>query len=56
MIDKLPKNQCTGCNACVDVCPCNAIILKTEKDGFWYPQIDSESAFNVICVNEDVLC
>ena len=42
MIDKLPKNQCTGCNACVDVCPCNAIILKTEKDGFWYPQIDSE--------------
>lgn len=42
MIDKLPKNQCTGCNAWVDVCPCNAIILKTEKDGFWYPQIDSE--------------
>lgn len=32
--------QCYGCQACVQICPSNAISLKTNSEGFWYPQID----------------
>lgn len=40
MIDKLPQEHCTGCNVCIDACPVDAIGLRTNNDGFWYPQID----------------
>ena len=36
---KIPKN-CTGCSACVSVCPCGAIEMKKDADGFFYPQIE----------------
>jgi acetyltransferase-like isoleucine patch superfamily enzyme/coenzyme F420-reducing hydrogenase beta subunit len=39
MIDSLSKIECTGCNACIDVCPTKAIYLKTDQEGFWYPNI-----------------
>jgi acetyltransferase-like isoleucine patch superfamily enzyme/coenzyme F420-reducing hydrogenase beta subunit len=34
------KKDCNGCNACVDLCPENAISLKTDQEGFWYPVVD----------------
>lgn len=40
MISITNKVNCCGCNACGDVCPCNAISFKTDKEGFWYPQVD----------------
>ena len=46
MIKILEKKDCTGCCACVDVCPTKAISLKTDIEGFWYPSVDSS-----LCVN-----
>lgn len=36
------KNNCTGCTACEKVCAFNAISMKTDDEGFLYPEIDSE--------------
>ncbi len=36
-----PK-QCTGCGACMAVCPVKAIEMKTAADGFVHPQIDDQ--------------
>ena len=36
------KKQCSGCGACVNACPVNAISLKPDKSGFNYPVIDSK--------------
>lgn len=40
MINLASKETCTGCAACVDVCPLNAIVMSYDNDGFKYPQID----------------
>lgn len=34
------KNKCTGCSACLNVCPVNAIKFVENKEGFLYPEID----------------
>lgn len=34
------KDKCTGCSACVSVCPKNCISMKEDKEGFLHPQID----------------
>lgn len=36
------KNQCTGCMACLNSCPNNAITLVKSDDGFTYPEIDDK--------------
>lgn len=41
MIQVTDKSKCCGCNACGDVCPKNAISFKTDIEGFWYPEVDS---------------
>lgn len=40
MINIINKAQCTGCAACVDVCPHKAISFVTDIEGFAYPQTD----------------
>ena len=35
------KINCCGCNACGDVCAHGAITFKTDKEGFWYPEVDA---------------
>lgn len=40
MKEIIEKSRCCGCNACGDVCPKQAISYKTDKEGFWYPEID----------------
>ena len=32
--------KCTGCFACANVCPVNAIVMKKNSEGFLYPEID----------------
>lgn len=34
------NDNCTGCMACVSVCPKNALTIKEKKDGFLYPKIN----------------
>ena len=41
-ITNIEKSLCTGCGACYNKCPTNAITMETDKDGFLYP-----------CINED---
>lgn len=42
MIQINNKIDCCGCNACGDVCAHEAITFKTDKEGFWYPEVDVE--------------
>ena len=41
MIEIKSKIDCCGCNACGDVCAHGAITFKTDKEGFWYPEVDA---------------
>lgn len=40
------KHKCCGCEACVQRCPKNCILLREDKDGFLYPQVDTKSCIN----------
>lgn len=46
MQNKLVISNCTGCNACYNACPVNAISMIENEEGFKYPQIDLN-----ICIN-----
>lgn len=35
------KYNCTGCAACVNICPKQCISLKKDSEGFFYPFVDS---------------
>ena len=43
MID---KKGCTGCGACYNICPKNAITMQVDEEGFKYPMIDKEKCIN----------
>ena len=34
--------MCSGCKACVYICPVNAIIMVKDEEGFEYPEINQE--------------
>ena len=36
------KNKCTGCFACYNICPKNAIKMEEDEMGYIYPNIDEE--------------
>lgn len=39
-IEKLQDYQCSGCCACANACPRNAITMRENMEGFIYPVID----------------
>ncbi len=45
MISLPEKSDCSGCGACHNICPVNAIKMRADEEGFVYPVID-----NSICV------
>ena len=54
MANRLPKyiRNCTGCMACVDICPKRCITSKVHKDGHLYPEINVASCVNCgLCYN-----
>ena len=46
MINIQNKVDCCGCNACGDVCAQHAITFKTDNEGFWYPEVDTQKCTN----------
>ena len=40
------KDNCTGCFACYNICPKNAIKMVEDNNGFIYPEIDKEKCVN----------
>lgn len=39
MIDIQDKGKCSGCGACLNICPQNSIIMKMDEEGFMYPKV-----------------
>lgn len=40
------KSECSGCTACMNICPRNAIKMEYDDEGFKYPVIDKEKCIN----------
>ena len=36
------KKDCSGCTACKNSCPKEAIVMKEDEEGFLYPEIDKD--------------
>lgn len=41
-IEALPCAACTGCSACANICPENAISMERNEEGFYRPVLDKE--------------
>lgn len=48
------KQECSGCAACVNICPKKAIMLLPDEDGFLYPNIDESKCID--CSLCDSVC
>lgn len=46
MIDIKRKEDCVGCNACVQRCPVQCIFMNEDEQGFLYPKVDLEKCIN----------
>lgn len=62
MIQIIDKYKCCGCEACVQKCPRQCIQVRTDEEGFWYPEVNKmeciecglcEKVCPVINQNED---
>jgi coenzyme F420-reducing hydrogenase beta subunit len=42
----IPPKNCTGCGACLNKCPQNAISMAENNEGFIFPKIDAYSCSN----------
>lgn len=45
-LDTLQKEDCLGCEACVQVCHKNAIVMTADEEDFRYPIIDNQKCVN----------
>lgn len=46
MIKIVDKSNCCGCEACVQVCPKQCINYLQDKEGFYYPEVDTDTCIN----------
>ena len=46
MEEVVEKNKCSGCTACMNICPKQAITMKFDKDGFKFPVINQDKCIN----------
>ena len=52
-IRAIAKNQCTGCTACMTVCPMECIFMTADEEGFLYPDIYVEKCIECgKCLNK----
>ncbi len=54
MITTNNNNMCSGCHACVNICPKKCIEMKSDDEGFWYPIADKDKCIN--CGLCDKIC
>lgn len=40
MIRIVNTEACSGCYACANICPEKCIVMKSDHEGFWYPEVD----------------
>lgn len=45
-ISLIPIDSCTGCGACLQICPKHCIIMEEQEDGFLFPVVDTD-----VCVS-----
>jgi coenzyme F420-reducing hydrogenase beta subunit len=50
----LEKKECYGCGACMNKCPCGAITMDKDRNGFPYPFIDRKMCSD--CGTCDEIC
>lgn len=46
MLEVLEKDKCSGCEACVNVCPQTCISMFQDQEGFMYPLVDTKHCIN----------
>ena len=51
---RLNDSSCTGCGACENICPVNAIEMRQDKEGFLHPYINYDLCVN--CGQCDAVC
>ncbi len=45
------KQICTGCYACLNICPEQCVFMNNDNEGFWYPVVDNERCIDCgLCV------
>lgn len=45
------KKNCTGCHACLNICPQNCISMESDSEGFWYPRADYDKCIKCgLCI------
>ncbi len=54
MINIINKTECYGCGSCAMSCPVKCISMKTDEEGFDYPEIDSSKCIE--CGKCDMVC
>lgn len=56
LLEKLAKldKKCSGCGACYNICPQNAISKVADSQGFLYPHINQEKCVN--CLKCEKIC
>ncbi len=45
----VPHEKCTGCGACYNKCPKNAIKMKPDSEGFLFPEVQDNCVSCGIC-------
>lgn len=53
-LEKKSKETCNGCGICIIGCPVNAIYMKEDEEGFFYPEIDENKCIR--CDNCKKIC
>lgn len=46
MIQIVDKTKCCGCTACYNICPEQALEMKADSEGFYYPEVKRERCTN----------
>lgn len=52
MISIKKKEECNGCHGCFNICPKKCINMKSDEEGFWYPEVDTSKCIDChLCEN-----